>query len=426
MATYSDRDGIAAAAAIDEARLWSHLVGFGEIGGIGGGGVCRLALGEEELAARRHIASWAQSRGYRVFVDPVANLFVRREGTDPGAAPVITGSHIDTQPQGGRFDGAYGVIAALEALAALDGASVKTRRPIEVVAWTNEEGVRFTPGAMGSMVFSGALALSDIAGRRGSDGVTLSAALASALAATPQATFRPTVPPIAAYVEAHIEQGPELESRGIPIGIVEGIQGVRWFDIEVSGSGAHAGTTPLSRRRDAFQDALRIVSALNDWTSDRGDVLRFTVGRFDLIPNSRNTVPARASLGIDLRHPDANVLREKGDRIAAIAAAAARYCAVSVREVFTKAPASFDAAVIGTIEAATRLLRIPALRMSSGAFHDALFLNDVCPAGMIFIPCEAGISHDPAESITSVQAAAGARVLAATLVALAGADGDVR
>jgi N-carbamoyl-L-amino-acid hydrolase len=419
MATHGDPDRIAAAAAIDAARLWSHLVEFGEIGGIGGGGVCRLALGEEELLARRHIVGWARTRGYRVFVDPVANLFVRRDGTDPEAAPVITGSHIDTQPQGGRFDGAYGVIAGLEALAALDGASVQTRRPIEVVAWTNEEGVRFTPGAMGSMVFSGALALRDIAERRGSDGVTLSAALASALAATPEATFRPTVRPVAAYVEAHIEQGPELEAKDIPIGVVEGIQGVRWFDVDVVGSGAHAGTTPLSRRRDAFQDALRIVNALNEWTSDPNDVLRFTVGRFEVTPNSRNTVPARVRLGIDLRHPDAGVLREKGDRIAAIAAAAAGRCEVSVREVFAKAPATFDPQVTDCIETAARLLRMPSLRMPSGAFHDALFLNDVCPTGMIFIPCERGISHDPAESITSAQAAAGARVLAATLVALA-------
>lgn len=419
MATHCNPDRIAAAAAVDEARLWSRLVEFGEIGAIGGGGVCRLALSDEELAARRYIAGWAHSRGHRVFVDAVANLFVRREGTDPAAAPVITGSHIDTQPQGGRFDGAYGVIAGLEALAALDEAAVQTRRPIEVVAWTNEEGVRFTPGAMGSMVFSGALALSDIAGRRGSDGVPLSGALASALAATPQATFRQTVRPIAAYVEAHIEQGPELEAKGIPIGVVEGIQGVRWFDVDVVGSGAHAGTTPLARRRDAFQDALRIVNALNEWTSDPGDVLRFTVGHVEVTPNSRNTVPARARLGIDLRHPDAGVLREKGDRIAAIAAGAARHCEVCVREVFTKAPATFDRQVIDTIETAARLLRIPSLRMPSGAFHDALFLNDLCPTGMIFIPCERGISHDPAENITAAQATAGARVLAATLVALA-------
>ncbi len=419
MTTHSDHDRIAAAAAIDEARLWTHLVAFGRIGGIAGGGVCRLALSDEELAARRHIATWAQSRGYHLFVDAVANLFVRRDGTDSDAAPVISGSHIDTQPQGGRFDGAYGVIAALEALAALDEASVQTRRPIEVVAWTNEEGVRFTPGAMGSMVFSGAMALADVAERRGSDGVMLSTAIASALTATPQATFRPTVRPIAAYVEAHIEQGPKLEAQGIPIGVVEGIQGVRWFDVDVIGTGAHAGTTPLAQRRDAFQDALRIVNALNEWMSDPDDILRFTVGRIEVTPNSRNTVPARVSFGIDLRHPDASVLQEKGDRIAAIATGAARHCEVSVREVFTKAPAIFDSNVIESIETATRLLRIPSLRMPSGAFHDALFLNDVCPTGMIFIPCERGISHDPAESITPAQAAAGARVLAATLVALA-------
>lgn len=415
----NDRSRIAAAGGIDEPRLWAHLLEFGRIGAIDGGGVCRLALSDEELIARQHIARWARTRGYRVFVDDIANLFIRRDGTDAAAPPVITGSHIDSQPQGGRFDGAYGVIAGLEALAALDAASVETRRPIEVVAWTNEEGVRYSPGAMGSMVFSGALALADIADRRGTDGVVLADALRMAKAATPEAATRAGIDRPAAYVELHIEQGPKLEAQGIPIGIVEGIQGVRWFDVDVRGAGAHAGTTPCSQRRDAFQDALRIVNALNAAMADANDVLRFTIGRFDVIPNSRNTVPTQVRFGIDLRHPDAAVLRERGDRIAAIAAGSVAHCTVSVTEVFTKAPAIFDPGVLTAIEGSTRLLQIPSVRMPSGAFHDALFLNGVCPTGMIFIPCEHGISHNPAENITAAQAAAGARVLAATLVALA-------
>jgi N-carbamoyl-L-amino-acid hydrolase len=409
----------AAAGGVDDARLWSQLMALGEIGAIGGGGVCRLALGDEERAARRYLTEWALARGYRLFVDDIANLFFRRDGSDPGAAPILTGSHIDTQPQGGRFDGAYGVIAGLEVLAALDAASITTRRPIEVVAWTNEEGVRYAPGAMGSMAFSGALSVASIADRRDRDGVALSAALEAARAVTPEATSRSRIDEVAGYVEAHIEQGPRLEAQGVPIGVVEGIQGVRWFDVEVNGAAAHAGTTPISQRRDAFQAALRIVNALNEWMTDPGDVLRFTVGRFDVAPNSRNTVPAQVRFGIDLRHPDAGVLRHKGDRIASIVRDCAGGCATTVSEVFSKAPAVFDRRIVDTIESSASLLRIPSVRMPSGAFHDALFLNEVCPTGMVFIPCEGGISHNPAENITPAQAAAGAKVLAATIAALA-------
>lgn len=416
-----DEARLTAATAIDETRLWSLLMSLGEIGAIGGGGVCRLALSEEERVARRHLVAWARGRGYRVFVDDIANLFIRRDGSDATAAPILTGSHIDTQPQGGRFDGAYGVIAGLEVLAALDTASIRTRRPIEVVAWTNEEGCRYAPGAMGSMVFSGNLSVAAIADRTGSDGVPLATELAAARAATPEATHRERIGAVAGYVEAHIEQGPRLEAQGIPIGVVEGIQGVRWFDVGVDGTAAHAGTTPFAQRRDAFQAALRIIEALNEWTRDPADVLRFTIGRFDVVPNSRNTIPAKVRFGIDLRHPDAGVLRQKGDRIAAIAREQAGGCTVTVDEVFSKAPAVFDPGVVEAVASSTSLLGIPSMRMPSGAFHDALFLNEVCPTGMIFIPCEGGISHNPAESITAGQAATGARVLAATLVALAAA-----
>lgn len=410
---------LTAAQSVDRDRLWSRLEALGAIGASGDGGVCRLALSAEDIAARALLAEWARARGYSLHVDAIANLFVRREGSDPHAPPVVTGSHLDTQPAGGRYDGAYGVLAGLEALEAFDDAGLVTCCPIEVVAWTNEEGARFAPGAMGSMVCTGALALESLMDQRDGAGTPLRVALEATLAALPSAQRRDARGPIAAYVEAHIEQGPRLEAAGQMIGVVEGIQGVRWFDVSVTGVAAHAGTTPRALRRDALQDAHCIIRALNELLFDPDDLLRFTVGRFVVHPNSRNTVPAAVDFSIDLRHPDAATLGRLGDHIADTCQRNARQCRVEVREVLRKLPAVFDARVTAVIEESARRLALPAQRMSSGAFHDAFFLNDICPAGMIFIPCAAGVSHSPAECIEADDAAAGARVLAEVLAQLA-------
>lgn len=408
-----------ASTAISRDRLWSRLMELSEIGAIAGGGVCRLALSPEDAQARRLLCSWARARGYRVYVDAAANLFVRREGLETDSPPVLTGSHLDTQPAGGRFDGAYGVLAGLEVLEALDDAGVRTRRPLEVVAWTNEEGARYAPGAMGSMAFAGALRLDDILDRTASDGTPLRQALAETLSATPEAERRHERATPAAYVEAHIEQGPRLEAAGLPIGIVDGIQGVRWFDILVHGTAAHAGTTPRGARRDAVQDAIRVVNALNLALEDGSDVLRFTVGRFSVHPDSRNTVAERVAIAIDIRHPDSGQLAYFGDLVPGVCRSAVSRCEVEVREVFHKPPARFDAGVTRTLEDCAKALELPSMSMPSGAFHDAFFLNDICPSGMLFIPCEGGISHHPSENITPEQAETGARVLAEALVCLA-------
>ncbi len=228
-------------------------------------------------------------------VDAAANLWLRREGTDPHAAPVVTGSHMDTQPNGGRFDGIYGVIAGLEALTALHQSGTTLRRPVEVVAWTNEEGGRFAPGCMGSMSWSGFRRIEDFADVVDPDGVRFADALASHLASETDLPDRPLGSQPHAYVEAHIEQGPRLEAEGLDIGVVTGIQGSRWFTVTLTGETAHAGTTPLALRRDAVQDMVRAIAALNALMHDPQDVLRFTVGRIVVEPNTSNSVPNRAS-----------------------------------------------------------------------------------------------------------------------------------
>jgi len=392
------------------------------IGAIPGNGVNRQCLTQEDIRARALLISWAKARGYQVLVDDIANLFIRRQGKDASAAPVLTGSHMDSQPAGGRFDGIYGVLAGLEALEALDDQGIRTRLPIEVVAWTNEEGGRFPPGAMGSAVFAGARRLEDCLDVTDPAGVRFADALRDTLNATAGLERRAFNRPLRAYIEAHIEQGPELEAKGLPIGVVTGIQGSRWFVVTVRGEGAHAGTTPLAARKDAVRSAVRMIAALEELMHDGDDRLRFTVGRVDVTPNSPNTVAEEATFSIDFRHPDAGALERKGDRIAEICARHAGPCDVSVVENFSRAPSVFAPALVETLEQAAEALDVGHQRMPSGAFHDANFLSEVCPTAMLFVPCERGVSHNPAENAKPEDLATGARVLTAALVELAGTD----
>jgi len=415
----SDDPSTAAARFVDRGRLWQRHMEMAKIGAIPGDGVNRQALTREDIAARKLLIGWAEGLGFSIAMDAIGNLFIRRNGRNPDAPPVLTGSHMDSQPSGGRFDGIYGVLAGLEALEAFDEADAVTERPIEVVVWTNEEGGRFSPGAMGSMVFTESRRLEDCLGIADAQGVLFADALAETLAATPGTEKRPFNFPVAAYIETHIEQGPKLESEGLPIGVVTGIQGSRWFEVEVVGESAHAGTTPLRFRRDALQEALAIISALNDLMNDPSDTVRFTVGRMEVIPNSPNSVAERVRFTIDFRHPEGSVLSDLGNKIEPTCRRAVTCCEVEVREVFHRQPCCFDPRILGVIEAAATKLSLPAIRMPSGAFHDALFMNEVCPAGMIFVPCEKGISHNPAEYASPDDLAAGARVLALALLDLA-------
>jgi beta-ureidopropionase / N-carbamoyl-L-amino-acid hydrolase len=413
---------------VNEARQWRRLLEMGEIGAFAGAdgaqGVNRAALTPLDRKARRLLISWAAPLGLKPSVDPLGNLFLRQDGADPAAAPVLTGSHMDTQPNGGRFDGIYGVVAALEAVQALrEAGGAPPRRPIEIVAWTNEEGGRFAPGCMGSMAYAGFRPANAWDAVEDPDGVRFGAALREQLAAESDLPRRPLggvggrAPH--AYVEAHIEQGPRLEAEGRDIGVVTGIQGSRWFVVELRGETAHAGTAPLSFRRDAVQDMVRAMNALNALMHDPSNVLRFTVGRIEVSPNTSNSVADRVRFTIDFRHPSAEVLRERGDAIEGTVREAVRDCGVSVTERFIAQPVVFSPAVIGLVERAAAAQGYSTLRMPSGAFHDAQFIVPLCPAGMIFVPSRKGISHNPAEYSEPEQLAKGTRVLAQVLSELA-------
>ena len=412
-------EALAAAAAVDEARLWSRQMTMAEIGATANGGVNRAALSHEDRAARRLMVEWAGDLGFELATDGIANLYVRRPGRRADAAPVVTGSHLDSQPRGGRFDGAYGVVGGFEALEAIARAGVETERPIDLVAWTNEEGGRFQPGCMGSAVFAGVLPLEDQLGIVDREGVTLADALAETLASTPGLPLRPFGHPFAAYVEAHIEQGPRLEDEGTTIGAVTGIQGLYWYTVEVTGEEAHAGTTPLRGRSDALKAAVAMVGALEELMADESDTVRFTVGRFECGPGSPSTVPSSALFTIDFRHPDPAVIARIRPEIEPLCRANARGCTVSVTPTIDNAPLVFDPALIEMVEGYAARLGHSAMRLPSGAGHDAGHVAHLCPTGMIFVPCERGLSHNEAENATPADLAAGARTLAACLVDLA-------
>ena len=406
-------------ATIDADRLWRRHVEMARFGATARGGVNRLALTQEDIDAHVLLAEWAADRGFTVFVDDTGNMFIRRPGAEPEEAPVTSGSHCDTQPTGGRFDGIFGVLAAFEALEAIDDAGLVTRRPVEAAVWNNEEGVRFTPSFMGSSIYAGGVPLETMLAATDSDGVTMASAVQALKAALPSAGHRALGDPIAAFVEAHIEQGPELEAAGDTIGIVTGMQGTRKFSIEVSGEEAHAGTTPRRHRSDAFVDAIAIVNALHDVFHDAEDTVRFTIGQFEVYPGALAVVPGRVSFSIDFRHPEQETLERLGDQVGPLCQKVVERCTVTVEEPSRARPLRFTGVVPETIERVTKLRGYPCRHIYSGAGHDARHLAGLCPSGMVFVPCEKGISHNEAENASPSDLAAGAQVIADVLVELA-------
>jgi N-carbamoyl-L-amino-acid hydrolase len=405
--------------AVREDRLWQRLMEIATIGATGRGGVNRQALTPEDTEARWCLLTWAAQRGFSASIDAIGNLFIRRPGNEATASPVLAGSHLDTQPTGGNFDGIYGVLAAFEVLEAVSDIGVVTKRPLEIVVWTNEEGARFQPTTMGSAVFAGALALETALATTDTAGMSVALALAASmqrLAVAPQRVFRF---PIAAYLEAHIEQGPILETTHHTLGIVSGIQGLRWFRIEVAGEEAHAGTTPRRIRKDAFVAAVRMVIALQALMYDAADTVRFTVGRFEVTPNSPNTVPGRVLFTIDLRHPEAAVLSRLGNQVEAVCRDQAHGCGVVVTETLHSPPVEFDPAIRDRLRNAATHQALAHMDIISGATHDAKYMADLCPSGMLFVPCRGGISHNEAEYATPSDLAAGTKVLAEVMLELA-------
>jgi N-carbamoyl-L-amino-acid hydrolase len=389
------------------------------IGAIADNGVRRLALSKEDGQARAKVISWARELGMTCDTDPIGNLFLRYSPADSGSLlpPLATGSHLDTEPNGGRFDGTYGVLAGLEAIEALKQSGHIPRRPIEVVIWTNEEGSRFQPAYMGSSAFIDPdrvghfLAIADKAG------VTVGDAMKVASAYYQVDGFRTEATPFNAYVEAHIEQGPVLEETGKQIGNVSSIYGIERFDIDIIGEAAHAGTTPLSMRKDAVVAAVQVIQALSTAFVDDGRI-RFTVGKFEVSPGSATVVPESVRFSLDVRHPDQNFLNDVPKVIHATVEKASLPCASKVRSVVSAPSVTFDRALRDDIERITSSLRFSAISIASGAGHDARYLAEHCPSAMIFVPSHKGISHNPAEFTSAKDLGNGARVLTDLIVSL--------
>ncbi|WP_425404772.1 M20 family metallo-hydrolase [Hwanghaeella sp.] len=410
---------------VKQDRLWGRLTDLAKIGATAKGGVNRQALTAEDGAARRLLADWALSRGFSIFQDDIGNLFVRRNGSEDSLPPVTTGSHLDTQPTGGRFDGAYGVMAGLEALEALEDSGIRTRHPVEVVAWTNEEGARFPPSCMGSGVYTGRYTLDWALSVQDPAGTSVGEALTAVMEQTKDAAPRGFGAPMAAYIEAHIEQGPILVSAGETIGVVTSVQSQNLFEVEVFGEEAHAGTTPRANRSDAVLAAVEIVAELERAAQDEADAMRFTVGRFIAKPGAPNTVPSHVVFTIDLRHPENSEIERMSNLIECLPGevSARRRCRAKVTRLSDSPVTPFSDDIVGLIDSKRRDLELPGRRMPSGAGHDAMYIPPLAPTGMIFVPCVDGISHNEAEDALPHDLADGTRVLVDCLAELAGREG---
>ena len=378
------------------------------IGATPKGGVRRLALSEEDRGGRACFVGWCRAAGMAVDVDAIGNIFARRAGTEPGLAPIAMGSHLDSQPSGGKFDGAYGVMAGLEVVRTLDQVGVRTRAPLEVVAWTNEEGSRFVPTLMGSGVYAGVHTLEHALQQRDVEGTSVR----DALAAIGYAGSAPAHP-LAAYFEAHIEQGPVLEEQGRTIGVVLGALGQRWFDVVVLGQDVHAGPTPMQTRRDALLAASRLVGEVHRIGSTYPDYARGTVGFMAVKPNSRNVVPGEVRMSVDLRSAEWSTLDAMVQDLERCIGTVQDDCRVEVRldEVVAFPPSRFAADLVGSVRDAAERLGHPHLDIVSGAAHDAVYLSRIAPTAMIFVPCAGGISHNELESARPEHLAAGCDVL---------------
>lgn len=403
---------------IDAERLWARHMEMAKIGVVEKTGNCRLALTPEDITARNLFAGWCRDADLKVRSDHAGNMFAIRPGRDPARGAVAAGSHLDTQPHGGRFDGISGVLTALEVIETLNDAGLETDAPLMVINWTNEEGVRFAPGMLGSAWFAGLIddaTLDDTLstdGKRFGDEVAVSGW---------RGTATPDDLPMEAYIELHIEQGPVLEEIGADIGVVTSVQGLSWVDVQVTGMDAHAGTTPLAARRDALLASAAMLVALNKMGRDVGEDARVSVGRLTTATDGPSTVVGAAQFVIDLRHPDQTVLDHMQDACAQVCAEVAQdygvEVVVSVR--FGVPPTQFDQGCIDTLESAVKVLQLTYHSMASGALHDAANVALKVPTAMIFIPCRDGISHNVAEYATKEHLAAGTNVLLRAMLAKA-------
>lgn len=404
---------------VDGKRLWDSIEALACIGALPGGGCSRAAFTDEDRETRQLFARWAEEAGCEVKVDAFGNMFAWRAGSSQAAPAVLVGSHLDTQPHGGRFDGIYGVMAGLEVVRALNDAGIETEAPVAVVNWTNEEGVRFAPGLTGSGAFSGMLDREAVLQITGVDGIRFGE---EAVRVGFSGDYDPKATDFIAYVEPHIEQGPYLERAGLPIGVVPAVQGVYWMTVELTGADRHAGTTAMDARRDTFMAAARMAVEMRAAALEASGDIRFTVGRINVEPGSANTVPGRTVFEIDMRHAERGVLEAVEAELRRIAAHIA--AEENVGHVFTRVmdvpPVEFDERVVATVERAVERAGYPVHRLVSGAMHDASNLAHVIPTAMIFVPSRDGISHAEDEWTEPEHVTAGCRVLFNAVLELAG------
>ena len=407
------------AIAINGERLWARHMELARIGTIGETGSCRLALSDEDAEARDLFAGWCRDAGLTVHSDRAGNMFAVRPGRDPGRAVVAAGSHLDTQPHGGRFDGISGVLAALEVVEALNDAGVETEAPLAVINWTNEEGVRFAPGLLGSNWYAGAVDDDTLDSRRASDGALFADEVARI---GWRGAMTPEDLPLDSFFELHIEQGPVLEKAGVQVGVVTSVQGLRWLDVSVSGMDGHAGTSPLDARNDALLAAAAMLIAINEGGRAEGAEARVSVGRFVPATDGPSTIVGKVNFVIDIRHPNSEVL----DSLQAMCTAhcegtAAKYgCTAGVSRRLAVPPREFDADCIAAVQAAVDGLGFSNQKIASGALHDASNIAALVPTTMIFVPCRDGISHNVNEYAKPEDLAAGCEVLLHAMLSRAG------
>lgn len=402
---------------INPERLQASLDQMAQIGATPGGGVTRLALSDEDRAGRDLLRTWLAEAGAGVRVDDFGNMTGRRPGAEPGPA-VVLASHLDSVRQGGRFDGVYGVLAGLEVLRSLNDHGVTTTRPIEVVNWTNEEGVRFEPAMLASGAVSGRFEPGYVHGRTDREGLRFGDELRR-IGYRGDVGNRPG--PAAAYLELHIEQGPVLEDAALPVGVVEGIVGITWLNVVVQGRADHAGPSPMPLRADALATAARLISTVQALAlATEGAV--GTVGRLALTPNSINTIPGQVVISVDFRHPAPETLDGLVSRLTELAATLAAETGVTITldRFWTSEPTPFDPAVVAVVQAACDDLGLPSRRLWSGAGHDAKYAQDIWPSAMIFVRSQGGLSHNERELSTPDDLTAGANVLLNAALRLAG------
>ena len=400
---------------IDGDRLWDTLMETARFGGTPEGGIRRLTLSAEDRQVRDWLRAACEELGCTVRVDELGNMFAHRPGSDPDALPVAMGSHLDTQPTGGKFDGVLGVLAGLEVLRTLDAAGYVTRRPLVLVNWTNEEGARFAPAMLASGAYAGVFTPDYVRARTDAEGVSFGAALDAIgyRGAAPAGSVK-----LGAMFELHIEQGPVLEEAGTTIGIVTGVQGIRWYDLVIEGRAAHAGTTPMALRRDALCAAAELMLEVRRVAQARGGLA--TVGEIGIAQASRNVVPGEVRMTLDLRHTDSAVLDAMEADITAVAAGAAfARTPVRLTRIWDSPPVAFDAGCVAAVAAGAAAEGLPAQEIVSGAGHDSVYTARVMPTAMIFVPCKDGLSHNPAESASPEHCAAGAQTLLNAVVAYA-------